>query len=100
MMAKFIKIYSDHIQKRIEDLENQINRNCLTMYNEWKPSLEEAYLEGVVEYETALMEYNIRVEEMNASLYSELEHIYKTCVPVKTIDLADIYFCSTKQWGR
>ena len=97
MKNKQINIYEDHIQKRIEDLENQINRNCLTMYNEWKPSLEEAYLEGVVEYETALMEYNIRVEEINALLYSELERIYKTCEPMYTIDLVDIYFCTTKQ---
>lgn len=95
--TKVVKVYSDHIQRRIEDLENQINRNCLTMYNEWKSSLEEAYLEGIVEYETALMEYNIRVEEMNALLYSELERIYKTCEPMYTIDLADIYFCTTKQ---
>ena len=34
-MKNTIKIYSDHIQKRIEDLENQINRNCLTLYQEY-----------------------------------------------------------------
>ena len=97
MKNKQIKIYSDHIQKRVEQLENEIDSNCLRIYNEWKSALEEAYLEGIVEYETALMEYNIRVEEINALLYSELEHIYKTCVPIYTMDLADIYFCTTKQ---
>ena len=95
--TKVVKVYSDHIQKRIEELENMIDSNCLKIYNEWKSALEEAYLEGVVEYETALMEYNLRVEEINALLYSELERIYKTCEPIYTIDLADIYFCSTKQ---
>lgn len=97
MKQKQIKIYSDDIQKRIEDLENEIDLNCLKIYNEWKSSLEEAYLEGVVEYETALVNYNATVETANSTLYLELEHIYKTCVPVKTIDLADIYFCATKQ---
>ena len=97
MNSKVIKIYSDHIQKRIEDLENQINRNCLTLYQEFKSGLEEAYIEGVIEYENLLNEYYSKEQEVNMSLYSELEHIYKTCVPVKTMDLADIYFCITKQ---
>ena len=96
-MKNTIKIYSDHIQKRIEDLENQINRNCLTLYQEYKVLLDEAYIEGIVEYETLLNEYYIKEQEINMSLYSELENIYKTCVPVKTMDLADIYFCTTKQ---
>ena len=97
MNSKVIKIYSDHIQKRIEDLENQINRNCLTLYQEYRVSLDEAYIEGVIEYENLLNEYYIKEQEINMSLYSELEHIYKNCVPVKTMDLADIYFCTTKQ---
>ena len=59
--------------------------------------IKEAYIEGVIEYENLLNEYYIKEQEVNMSLYSELEHIYKTCVPVKTMDLADIYFCSTKQ---
>ena len=96
-MKNTIKIYSDHIQKRIEDLENQINRNCLTLYQEYRVSLDEAYIEGVIEYENLLNEYYIKEQEVNMSSYSELEHIYKTCVPVKTMDLADIYFCTTKQ---
>ena len=33
---KQIKIYSDHIQKRIDDLEKEIDLNCLNIYNEWK----------------------------------------------------------------
>ena len=61
-MSKQIKIYSDHIQKRVEQLENEIDSNCLRIYNEWKSTLEEAYLEGVVEYETALMNYNTEVD--------------------------------------
>ena len=97
MKNKQINIYEDHIQKRIEDLENQINRNCLTLYQEFKSGLEEAYIEGVIEYENLLNEYYIKEQEINMSLYSELEHIYKTCIPVKTMDLADIYFCTTKQ---
>ena len=97
MKNKQINIYEDHIQKRIEDLENQINRNCLTLYQEYKVLLDEAYIEGIVEYETLLNEYYIKEQEINMSLYSELEHIYKNCVPVKTMDLADIYFCTTKQ---
>ena len=96
-MKNTIKIYSDHIQKRIEDLENQINRNCLTLYQEYRVSLDEAYIEGVIEYENLLNEYYIKEQEINMSLYSELEYIYKTCVPVKTMDLSDIYFCTTKQ---
>ena len=97
MKNKQINIYDDHIQKRIEDLENQINKNCLTLYNEYKVLLDEAYIEGVIEYENLLNEYYIKEQEINMSLYSQLEHIYKTCVPVKTVDLADIYFCTTKQ---
>lgn len=92
-----INIYSDHIQKRIEDLENQINHNCLTLYQEYRVTLDEAYLEGIIEYETVLLEYNTKEQEMNAPLYSELQHLLETCVPVKTLDLADIYFCTTKQ---
>ena len=97
MKNKQINIYEDHIQKRIEDLDNQINRNCLTLYQEYRVSLDEAYIEGVIEYENLLNEYYIKEQEVYMSLYSELEHIYKNCVPVKTMDLADIYFCTTKQ---
>lgn len=97
MKSKQINIYSDCIQKRIEQLENEIDLNCLRIYNEWKSALEEAYLEGVIEYEQALMNYNTEVDSANSALHLELEHIYKTCVPIKTIDLADVYFCSTKQ---
>ena len=96
-MKSIVKIYSDDIQKRIAELENQINKNCLTLYNEYRVSLDEAYIEGVIEYENLLNEYYIKEQEINMSLYSELEHIYKNCVPVKTMDLADIYFCTTKQ---
>lgn len=94
---QIINIYPDHIQKRIELLENAIDSNCLRLYNVWKSALEEAYLEGVIEYEQALMNYNAEIECANASLYSELEHIYKTCDPIKVVDVADIYFCATKQ---
>ena len=97
MKNKQINIYEDHIQKRIEDLENQINRNCLTLYQEYRVSLDEAYIEGAIEHETLLNEVYIKEQEINMSLYSELEHIYKTCVPIYTMDLADIYFCTTKQ---
>lgn len=72
---KYNRVYSDHIQKRIEDLENQINRNCLTLYQEYRVSLDEACIEGVIEYENLLNEYYIKEQEINMSLYSELEHI-------------------------
>lgn len=98
MKNKQIKIYSDHIQKRIEDLENEIDLNCLRIYNEYKVDLEELYIsQDVIAYEVALMEYNVAVDEANSALYKELQRIEETCVPVKTLDLADIYFCSTKQ---
>ena len=97
MKNKQIKIYSDHIQKRVEQLENEIDSNCLRIYNNWKSALEEAYLEGIIEYEQALMNYNTEVDCANSTLYLELEHIYKTCDPIKTIDLADVYICTTKQ---
>ena len=96
-MKNIVKIYSDDIKKRTAELENQINHNCLTLYQEYRVSLDEAYIEGVIEYENLLNEYYIKEQEINMSLYSELEHIYKNCVPVKTMDLADIYFCTTKQ---
>ena len=97
MKHKQIKIYSDDIQKTIDRLERAIDQNCLSMYNGWKNALEEAYLEGVIEYESALMQYNSAIDEANSHLYMELEHIYKTYEPVKVIDLADVYFCTTKQ---
>ena len=97
MKQTLIKVYSDHIQKRIEDLEKEIDLNCLNIYNEWKGILEEAYLEGVIEYESAMMNYNSTLDSANSRLYLELEHIYKTCTPVRVIDLADVYFCTTKQ---
>ena len=40
---------------------------------------------------------DVKYTEATTGHYEELEHIYKTCVPVKTMDLADIYFCTTKQ---
>ena len=92
MNSKVIKIYSDHIQKRIEDLENQINRNCLTLYQEYRVSLDEAYIEGVIEYENLLNEYYIKEQEINMSLYSALEKIYSTSEASYTIDLANVYF--------
>ena len=98
MKQKQINIYEDYIQKRIEDLENEIDSNCLRIYNEFKVDLEELYIsQDVIAYEVALMEYNVTVDEANSALYKELQRIEDTCVPVKTIDLADIYFCATKQ---
>lgn len=97
-MSNKVKIFEDHIQKRIEDLNNQINKNSLKIYNQYKVDLEELYIsQDVIAYEVALMEYNVAVDEANSALYKELQRIEETCVPVKTIDLADIYFCSTKQ---
>ena len=51
-MNNKLKIFEDHIMKRIEELNNQINLNCLNLYNEYKPLFDEALMEGVVEYET------------------------------------------------
>ena len=91
-MKNVVKIYPDDIQKRIDDLENQINRNCLTLYQEYRVSLDEAYIEGIVEYETLLSEYYIKEQEINMSLYSALEKIYSTSEASYTIDLANVYF--------
>ena len=91
MKNKQIKIYSDHIQKRIEDLENQINRNCLTLYQEFKSGLEEAYMEGIIEYELALANYHFRLDAVNSEVYAELECLYEKHDPVKVIDLFDVY---------
>lgn len=91
-MKNIVKIYPDDVQKRIEDLENQINKNCLELHQTYKVSLDEAYLEGAIEYETLLNEYYIKEQEMNMRLYSELEKIYNTCQPSYTTDLANIYF--------
>lgn len=91
-LPNVINIYSDHIQKRIEFLEDEVNRNFLEIYNQYKYSLEEAYLEGIVEYETLLLEYTIKVEEANAAALSELEHIHKTCTPMRVISLDEIFF--------
>ena len=92
MKNKQINIYEDHIQKRIEDLENEINKNCLTLYNEYKVLLDEAYAEGIIEYKTLLNEYYIKEQEINMSLYSALEKIYSTSEASYTIDLANVYF--------
>ena len=89
-MNNKLKIFEDHIMKRIEELNNQININCMILWNEYKPLLDEALMEGVVEYET-------EERELNEGLESEIKHLYETCVPVKVIDFADIYFCTTKQ---
>ena len=91
-MNNKLKIFEDHIQKRIEELNNQINLNCLNLWNEYKPLLDEALMEGVVEYETLRMQYETEERELNESLENELKRLYETCVPVKVIDFADIYF--------
>lgn len=91
-MKNIVKIYPDDIQKHIDEIENQINKNCLTLYNEYKVLLDEAYAEGIVEYETLLSEYYIKEQEINMILYSTLEKIYSTSEASYTIDLADIYF--------
>ena len=91
-MKNILKIYSDDIQKRIAELENQINKNCLTLYNEYKVLLDEAYAEGIIEYKTLLNEYYIKEQEINMSLYSALEKIYSTSEASYTIDLANVYF--------
>ena len=83
MKNKQIKIYSDHIQKRIEDLENEIDLNCLRIYNEYKVDLEELYIsQDVIAYEVARMEYNLAVDKANSDLYKELQRIEETCIPV------------------
>lgn len=91
-MNNKLKIFEDHIQKRIEELNNQININCMILYNEYKLLLDEALMEGVVEYETLRMQYETEERELNEGLESEIKHLYETCVPVKVIDFADIYF--------
>ena len=91
-MNNKLKIFEDHIMKRIEELNNQINLNCLNLYNEYKPLFDEALMEGVVEYETLRMQYETEERELNESLESELKRLYETCTPVKVIDFADIYF--------
>ena len=87
-----IYIYSDHIQKRIDELTNQINRNSLLLYQEYKPALDEVYLESVIEYEMLLLEFHVKEQELNNPLNSELEHLYNTCTPVKILDYSDVYF--------
>lgn len=91
-MNNKLKIFEDHIQKRIEELNNQINLNCLNLYNEYKSLFDEALMEGVVEYETLRMQYETEERELNESLEGEIKRLYETCVPVKIIDFADIYF--------
>lgn len=91
-MKNIVKIYPDDTQKLIDELENQINKNCLTLYNEYKVLLDEAYVEGIVEYETLLSEYYIKEQEINMSLCFELEKIYSTSEVSYIIDLNDVYF--------
>ena len=91
-MTNKLKIFEDHIMKRIEELNNQINLNCRNLWNEYEPLLEEALMEGVVEYETLRMQYETEERELNEGLENEIKHLYETCVPVKVIDFADIYF--------
>ena len=91
-MKNIVKIYPDDIQKRIDELENKINKNCLILYNTYKVLLDEAYIEGVIEYETLLNEYYIKEQEINMSLYSALEKIYSTSEASYTIDLNNVYF--------
>ena len=90
-MKNIVKIYSDDIQKRIDELENQINKNCLTLYNEFKSGLEEAYMEGIIEYELALANYHFRLDSVNSEVCAELECLYEEHEPVKVIDLFDVY---------
>ena len=91
-MNSKLKIFEDHIMKRIEELNNQINLNCRILYNEYKHLFDEALTEGLIEYETLRMQYETEERELNEGLESEIKHLYETCVPVKVIDLADIYF--------
>ena len=91
-MNNKLKIFEDHIQKRIEELNNQINLNCLKLWNDYKHLLDEALMEGLIEYETLRMQYETEERELNKDLENELKHLYETCIPVKVIDLADIYF--------
>ena len=91
-MNNKLKIFEDHIQKRIEELNNQINLNCMILYNEYKSLFDEALMEGVVEYETLRMQYETEERELHEGVESELKHHNETCVPVKVIDFADIYF--------
>ena len=91
-MSNKLKIFEDHIQKRIEELNNQINLNCLNLWNEYKPLLDEALMEGLIEYETLRMQYETEERELNEDLENELKRLYETCIPVKVIDLSDIYF--------
>lgn len=93
-MSNKVKIFEDHIQKRIEDLNNQINKNSLQLWNTYQTLLEEALMEGLIEYETLRMQYETEEREMNVTLESELKHLYDTCVPVKVIDLSEIYFAN------
>lgn len=95
MKNKQINIYEDHIQKRIEDLDNQINANCLKIYNQFKSGLEEAYMEGIIEYELALANYHLRLDAANSEACAELECLYEKYNPVKVIDLFDVYFHET-----
>lgn len=95
MKNKQIKIYEDHIQKRIEDLDNQINANCLKIYNEFKSGLEEAYMEGIIEYELALANYHLRLDAVNSEPCAELECLYEKHKPIKVIDLFDVYVHET-----
>lgn len=95
MKNKQINIYEDHIQKRIEDLDNQINANCLKIYNEFKSGLEEAYMEGIIEYELALANYHLRLDAVNSEACAELECLYEKHKPVKVIDLVDVHVHET-----
>ena len=95
MKNKQIKIYSDDIQKIIDRLERAIDRNCLSMYNEYKSGLEEAYMEGIIEYELALANYHLHLDAVNSEACAELERLYEKHKPVKVIDLFDVYVNET-----
>ena len=95
MENKQIKIYSDDIQKIIDRLERAIDRNCLSMYNEYKSGLEEAYMEGIIEYELALANYHLHLDAVNSEACAELERLYEKHKPVKVIDLFDVYVNET-----
>ena len=90
-----INIYELDIQKQIDKLSKEIDINSLSLYREYKPFLDEAYVESIIEYENLLTEYHIKEQEINSPLYRELEHIYNDNQPLKTVDSKDFYLFKT-----
>ena len=68
-----------------------LNNKGKTLYQEFKSGLEEAYMEGIIEYELALANYHFRLDAVNSEVYAELECLYEKHDPVKVIDLFDVY---------